>query len=40
MKIHTSLLEFLCDHYIIGDDIDYDKYLQRIEIIDNLSANE
>ena len=40
MKTHTPLLEYLCDQYIIGDDIDYDKYLQRIEIIDNLSANE
>lgn len=40
MKMHTSLLQFLCDQYIIGDDIEYDKYLQRIEIIDNISANE
>ena len=40
LKIHTSLPEFLCDHYIMGDDIDYDKYLQRIEVIDNISANE
>lgn len=40
MKIHTSLLQFLCDHYIMGDDVDYDKYLQRIEVIDNISSNE
>lgn len=24
----------------MGDDIDYDKYLQRIEVIDNISAQE
>lgn len=24
----------------MGDDIDYDKYLQRIEVIDNISAGE
>lgn len=24
----------------MGDDVEYDKYLQRIEVIDNISSNE